>query len=40
MANSLRPNPYDGSTDVNKFLESFARFAEFADWNNEKKTNA
>ena len=41
MANSqLRPYPYDGSTDVNEFLESFARYAEFADWNDRKKASA
>ena len=41
MANSqLRPYPYDGSTDVNEFLESFARYAEFADWDDRKKASA
>ena len=40
MASSLRPNPYEGSTDVNEFFESFEQYAQFADWADRKKTNA
>ena len=43
MANqALKPEPFKGSTDqdVDDWLDSFSRYAEFANWNQQKKYSA